>query len=57
MTKEEKKAILLAYADNYRFVSDHEVNKAIGYINCQDESVIAGCAAAITILKILKEGI
>lgn len=57
MTNEEKKAILQEYSDNYRFVSDYGVNNVIGYLNDQEENVIAGGAAVLTILKILKEGI
>lgn len=47
--------IMLDYAEFYRQVSDSEMEKMIGYCDCSGQSVVAGCAAALTIIKYLEE--
>ena len=46
---DEKEKLMNEFAENFRFVSDHEVEKRIGYANSDSQSVIAICAALLTI--------
>lgn len=46
---DDKEKIMDEFAENFRYVSDHEIEKRIGYVNSNDSSIIAVCAALLTI--------
>ena len=52
-----KKEIMREFAENFRICCQERIDEIIGYPEAYDDiPTVAACAAALTIIKYLKEG-